>query len=276
VKIVALIALFAALAAVPEALAAEAAEGKELVFRSDYPAAEKLAKRENKAMVVEFETAWCPFCRAMERLTFKDPDVLKAAQSLVLAKVDADTQTVLARKFRVGEAFPLFVFLDRQQKELFRLEGYHPPDSFKLALQAVADENSPLSKAKRAALASPKDPDLQLQLGDALYMVGAVGEAAKAYGVTLEKGLEGGDAERAASRRAEHCREVAMWSDAESLYMRLLEEHPDSERNPFYSLGLIQTYIGWGKEKQARRAFDALEKQHPGHAATKGGAALIE
>jgi thioredoxin-related protein len=253
-----------------------ASEGKELVFRADYPAAEKQAKKENKAMVVEFETAWCPFCRAMERLTFKDPEVLKAAQDLILAKVDADTQTVLARKFRVGEAFPLFVFLDRQQKELFRLEGYHPPDSFKLALQAVADENSPLSKAKRAALAKPKDPALQLQLGDALYKVGAVAEAAKAYGVTLDKGIEGAEAERAASRRAEHCREAGEWSDAASLYRRLLDEHPDSERNPFYSLALIQTYLGWGKEKQAQQAFEAMKKQHPEHAATKNAADLVE
>jgi thioredoxin-related protein len=149
---VAVLLIVGPLPAAEKATGEEAAPpGKTLEFNTDYPGAVKQAKKEGKAMVVEFETAWCPFCRAMERVTFKDPDVVDAAKDLVLAKVDADTQKVLAKKFKTGDGFPLFVFMDRNQKELFRLDGYHPPDSFKLALQAAADEGSKLTRAVGAA-----------------------------------------------------------------------------------------------------------------------------
>lgn len=251
--------------------------GKVLEFNTDYPGAVKQAKAQGKAMVVEFETAWCPFCRAMENVTFKDDDVIEAAKDLVLAKVDADTQKVLAKKFKTGDGFPLFVFLDRNQQELFRLDGYHPPDSFKLALKAAANENSPLTTAVRAAQSSPKDAGAQLALGDGLYQVGAIAAAAEAYGAAIKLGIkEGAAEERAVSRRAEHCRDMGEWSEAADLYKGLLKDHAVSERAPFYRLGLVKTYVGWGRDDLAASEVASLEKAHPDHPATRTARTLIE
>ena len=256
------------------ASSAPAAEG--LVFQADYAKARKEAKKAGKGMVVEFETAWCPFCRAMEKKTFPDKAVMEAASKLVLAKVDADTQTVLAKKFRVGEEFPLFVFLDKEGEELFRFAGYQPPASFARALESLADPDSELQKAKRAAAAQPKDAGTQVAYGDALYEVGAVGQASDAYGIALQGGLEGEAVERAGSRRAEHLRMCEEWKDAEAIYLDLLKSRPDSERAPFYRLGLVETYIGWGRDSKAEAEAKRLSEAHPGHPATARAASLLE
>jgi thioredoxin-related protein len=248
---------------------------EELVFRDDYASAKKQAESQGKAMVVEFETAWCPFCRAMERTTFKDPEVLKEGDKVVLVKVDADTQKVLARRFRVGDNFPLFVFVDRQGEELFRLEGYHPASSFRLALAALADEESKLVKARRRAAEGNGKGSAQVELGDAYYEVGAKAEAAEAYRQAMEGDLEAGPHQRAASRRAEYLREKEEWREAEKLYIMLLERYPDSERAPFYRLGLVNTYLGWGRDGRAEEEAKRLAADNPGHPATESAAKLV-
>jgi thioredoxin-related protein len=268
-RILSLVCLCALLAS-----SAPAAEG--LVFQADYAKAAKEAKKAGKGMVVEFETAWCPFCRAMEKKTFPDKAVREAASKLVLAKVDADTQTMLAKKFRVGEEFPLFVFLTPEGDELFRFAGYQPPTSFARALQSVADPDSELQKARRAAEEKPKDAAAQLALGDSLYEVGAVGQAADAYEIALKGGLEGDALERAGSRRAEHLRDAEKWSDAAALYLDLLKQRPGSERAPFYRLGLVETYIGWGRDSKAEAEAKRLAETHPDHPATARAASLLE
>lgn len=260
----------------PAATAAPAdSEAATLAFREDWAGARKQAQRESRGMVVEFETAWCPFCRAMERVTFKDPTVIEAARDLVLVKVDADSQKALAKRFEVGDGFPLFVFLDRDQEELFRLEGYHPPDSFRRALASVSDEDSELASAVRAARSNPSDARAQVAVGDGLYLVGAVGEASEAYRRALDIGLEGEARERAASRRAEHCREQGLWSEAEQLYRSLLEERGASERAPFWGLGLVKTYVGWGRTDKARQEAGRLAQQWPEHPAVTSAQALV-
>jgi len=264
------------LAVAASAAAATAAAGGSLTFQADYAKASAEAKAAGKGMVVEFVTSWCPFCRAMEKITFQDPKVVEAASKLVLATVDADTQKVLAKKFRTTDAFPLFVFLDREGNEVFRVEGYQPPDSFVRALASLADPESPLAKARRASAAAPKDAAATAGLGDALYEVGAGGEAAEAYRRALEAGLAGEPAERAESRRAEYCRSKEQWAEAEALYQRLLGEFPSSERNPYYHLGLVETYAGWGKDDKARAEAARLKSEHPGHGACARADDIVE
>ena len=43
----------------------------------------------------------------------------------------------------------------------------------------------------------------------------------------------------AASRRAEHARDMELWSEAGALYEMLLKDYPDSERRPYFHLGLV-------------------------------------
>jgi tetratricopeptide (TPR) repeat protein len=201
--------------------------------------------------------------------------VLKEGDKLVLVKVDADTQKVLARRFRVGDNFPLFVFVDRKGEELFRLEGYHPASSFRLALASLTDEESKLVKARRKAAEGNGKSAAQVELGDAYYEVGAKAEAAEAYHRAMEGNLEAEPHQRAASRRAEFFREKEEWREAEKLYTMLLEGYADSERAPYYRLGLVNTYLGWGRDEKAEGEAKRLAADHPGHPATVQAEKLI-
>ena len=69
---------------------------------------------------------------------------------------------------------------------------------------------------------------------------------------------------------------MAMYSDAESLYRQLLSSHTASERAPFYRLGLIQTYLAWGKDKEAEETLASLANDYPDHPATKSAKAMVE
>lgn len=105
---------------------------------SDAALAEAAAAR--KPVFIDFGAEWCLPCREMERTTFRDPDVVRAAASFATLKVDATetddrVQAILDRYAIPG--VPSYVLLGPDGRERGRLTGFVAPDAMVKAMSAV-------------------------------------------------------------------------------------------------------------------------------------------
>jgi thioredoxin:protein disulfide reductase len=93
------------------------------------------ARQAQKPVIIDFYATWCTPCRALEEITFHQPDVVKKAdQNFVMIKVDL-TQKGNPLYLRLLSQYgikgvPTIVFLDGRGQELtdLRLVDYLPPE----------------------------------------------------------------------------------------------------------------------------------------------------
>jgi thiol:disulfide interchange protein DsbD len=107
------------------------------------------AGRAGKPVVIDFSAAWCAPCRAMDRITFRDPRVVQSAEGALMIKVDLtrrgnQVHERLIREFGV-RGVPTIVFLDqegRERKDL-RAVDYLPAEQFLGRLAEASGRKKP-------------------------------------------------------------------------------------------------------------------------------------
>jgi thiol:disulfide interchange protein DsbD len=91
--------------------------------------------------LVDFEATWCLPCREMDRTTFRDPAVVRAAGSLLMVKADVtgqdDDAAALMQRWAVP-GVPTYVLLDRSGREHRRLVGLVSTSDMLDAMHEVA------------------------------------------------------------------------------------------------------------------------------------------
>jgi len=97
--------------------------------------------RAGKPIMVDFYADWCVACKEMERLTFRDANVKRRLDNMLLLRADvtdgtAQNEALLKRFGLYGP--PGVIFFDRHGKELegLRVIGYQPAERF---LAVLAD-----------------------------------------------------------------------------------------------------------------------------------------
>lgn len=92
----------------------------DVVWATDMPAAQKLARASDKTILLFFTGEWCVPCRIMKREVFADEEVLKAINGqLVPVMIDVDDPAAkdLVEQYKIGVT-PITVFTDPQGKVL--------------------------------------------------------------------------------------------------------------------------------------------------------------
>ncbi len=103
------------------------------------------ANKEGKYLFLMFHQEGCPFCDKMYRITFQEPKVkdyftkhfymvlidIKGSNPLITLEGKETTEKEFSHKMRV-RATPLFIFLDRDGKEILKMVGYIPAKDFLL------------------------------------------------------------------------------------------------------------------------------------------------
>ena len=108
------------------------------------------AKRDGKRLLVYFGQDGCPYCKALMKVNFGQPDIVeKTRRNFVavalnlwgdreLTWVDGRrmSEKELGRLLRV-QFTPTLLFFDEDAKVALRLNGYSPPEKFRVALDYV-------------------------------------------------------------------------------------------------------------------------------------------
>lgn len=101
------------------------------------------AARDGKMVFLDFYATWCPPCRRLDAVTWKDPEVVAWLEAnAVPLKIDAERNPGLAERFMV-EAYPTLVFLDPAGREVLRVLGFRDPASFLAAAKTARANATP-------------------------------------------------------------------------------------------------------------------------------------
>ena len=103
----------------------------EVVWESDMPAALERARNEGKPVLVNFYADWCVWCKRLESTTLRDAKVASILHNKVVPlslNVEGDGKE-LSNEYRV-DGLPTIIVLDAGGREIGRIPGYVPPDSF--------------------------------------------------------------------------------------------------------------------------------------------------
>jgi thiol:disulfide interchange protein DsbD len=103
----------------------------EIVWESDMPTALERARNEGKPVLVNFYADWCVWCKRLESTTLRDAKVAAVLQNKVVPlSLDVDDEgKELSNEYRV-DGLPTIIVLDAGGREIGRIPGYMPPDSF--------------------------------------------------------------------------------------------------------------------------------------------------
>ncbi|HEX5128230.1 MAG TPA: thioredoxin fold domain-containing protein, partial [Usitatibacter sp.] len=105
------------------------------------------AAKEGRRLMLYFGQDGCPYCKALMKVNFGDPQIVAFTREHFVAVAlniwgDREVKWVdgramaekdLARMLRV-QATPTLLFLDEKGEVVLRLNGWHPPERFRIAL----------------------------------------------------------------------------------------------------------------------------------------------
>lgn len=131
----------AAIALVTMSTAASA----EVHFRNvSFDEAKQAAVKEHKAIMVDFFTTWCGWCKVLDKNTYTDENVTKITDAkFIPVKIDAEKGEgiELAKKYGIS-GYPTIIFFDEGGKEIDRVVGYEDAVRFAQSLELAASGGS--------------------------------------------------------------------------------------------------------------------------------------
>jgi thiol-disulfide isomerase/thioredoxin len=135
--------------------AANAAE--KIVWAKSLNEAMAQAKKSNKLVMVDFYTDWCGWCKELDKKTYSDARVGKAATQLVSVKVNAEKEGVdAAKKYKVN-GFPTILFLAPNGDVAGRIGGYMPPEPFMAEMNKFVTAHRDLPRLEAKAQGGSAD-----------------------------------------------------------------------------------------------------------------------
>ena len=100
---------------------------KDVVIQKDdvYENAKKIAKKENKSMILVFGANWCVWCQKFEHDTLTSSRSISAVEShdTIIVKINVDKNQSAAGKYGV-KSIPCTIIVDKNENEIKRKVGY--------------------------------------------------------------------------------------------------------------------------------------------------------
>ena len=166
----------------------------------------------------------------MDSATFADPAVVGFSRDFVFTKIDGSVDTLLARKMAIS-GYPTNILFRPDGREIDRLWGYFPADSFLIEIKNYLAGINTLEDYLKRVAAQPDDLDLHITLGEKYSARRAFGDARTHYERVreLDTNNEAGLADDASYYLAYLLRKEEDWYAAIDGFRAMIKNYPDSE-----------------------------------------------
>lgn len=115
------------------------------------------AEAEGKMVLLDLGAVWCHWCHVMDRVTYRDPEVVRLiAEHYVAVRVDQDQRPDLAQRYE-DYGWPATIVFAADGSEVVKRRGYLPPRRMASMLQAIVDDPTPGPSVVAKAPFSPTD-----------------------------------------------------------------------------------------------------------------------
>jgi len=111
------------------------------------------AKSEERAIMIDFYTDWCGWCKKLDQDTYSNSRVQELARGFVCLKVNGDKFPNFVSKYLI-EGYPTIVFLNPAGQEITRIVGYTDASGL---LAKMGDISAKYPGGRKAEKAQPKE-----------------------------------------------------------------------------------------------------------------------
>jgi outer membrane protein assembly factor BamD (BamD/ComL family) len=94
-----------------------------------YQNALKAAGEKNQDILIKFYTDWCGWCKRLDSVTYRHPDVIALTDNIVFARVNAEKDTLIAQRYGIA-GYPTIVLTKPDGTEIDRIYGYREGPEF--------------------------------------------------------------------------------------------------------------------------------------------------
>jgi tetratricopeptide (TPR) repeat protein len=102
---------------------------KSINWVANFEEASRIAKSENKNLILDFYTDWCKWCKKLADSTFTDTSVIRFSMDFVFFKTNAEKDTALSERFKVN-GYPTVILINPSGEEIDRVVGYATAPDF--------------------------------------------------------------------------------------------------------------------------------------------------
>ena len=100
----------------------------------------KLARENNKLVMVDAYTEWCGWCKKMDKETFSDQAVVELSSSFICLRVNPEEDEMFSNKYIIKD-FPTVIFLKPDGTEIDRQVGFKTADDFRKTLKTALEKH---------------------------------------------------------------------------------------------------------------------------------------
>src|SRR5262249_46973459 len=227
----------------------------------------KRAKAGGKPVLVDFWADWCGWCHRLDKTTYVDPAVVERLESFVPVKVNTEgtrKEAEVAMHYDVS-SLPTLVFVTPSGRQIARVNGFQGPGTFPRTLDKAGEEARKVMGWEDAIDRNPKDAGALSSLGVHLFDQEFYEESRDLlYRATAV------DADRPLETRRRSRLLLAMiqnydkkFADAEPLLKEALGLRPPPDDEAKLLFVLSRTYLGSGRQPEARKTLQTLLRDHP-------------
>ncbi len=224
------------------------------------------AEKESKHIFIDFFATWCSPCKQLDKVTYKDPQVIEFLNGIIPVKYDAEKGEgkILAERFRV-KAFPTLVLLASDGTEIDRHVGYLDPEDFLETMQNYQKGINTAQYYEEKLKKNPADLELLHILGTKYADAMIVDKATKHLGEIIERdpSNEHGFTARALNSLAVTFYASEDYEQAVTYFKKLLADFPENEAYDRGLTMLARTYYKMGQEEKCIETYMQYVNRHP-------------
>lgn len=222
----------------------------------------KKARLLKKPLIVDFWADWCSWCHRLDKSTYVDPVVARAAEDFVAVKVNTEggaRETQIALRYDVS-SLPTILFLTPSGRQLSRVNGFQGPGQFPSTLQRAKEEAQKVMAWEAALEKNPKDAPALALLGTHLFEQEFYEESRDLLheAARLDAGQPVGNRRRTRMLLAIIQNYDRRYGQAETLLKEALALKPPGDDEPKLLFILGRTYVSWGRPAEARQAMQQI------------------